>query len=222
MAIIIGLGILSAVLAIALVVGGIMLLRYILLTRRQERTITEANENIALKAKFISNISAQLEPTFRKLDSKQPEVKALLNFSQHIQTLSALESSEEEIYLVFPDYSKFVSRKFPTREDAIADKAVTDLLCYRCRRMLRKKIRWFTGNQRYYYCLGECPEHGYVKGKIRMKHTAGGEVYAIKTIKLTDEAGAELIRRRKEETTDRRRVKSRLKHAGNPGRQNSL
>ena len=99
MAIIIGLGILSAALAIALVVGGIMLLRYILLTRRQERTITEANENIALKAKFISNISAQLEPTFRKLDCKQPEVKALLNFSQHIQTLSALESSEEEIVL---------------------------------------------------------------------------------------------------------------------------
>ena len=132
------------------------------------------------------------------------------------------ESSEEEIYLVFPDYSKFVSRKFPTREDAIADKTVTDLLCYRCRRMLRKKIRWFTGNQRYYYCLGECPEHGYVKGKIRMKHTPGGEVYAIKTIKLTDEAGAELIRRRKEETMDRRRVKSRLKHMGNPGRQSSL
>ena len=89
----------TAIDAIALVVGGIMLLRYILLTRRQERTITEANENIALKAKFISNISAQLEPTFRKLDSKQPEVKALLNFSQHIQTLSALESSEEEIVL---------------------------------------------------------------------------------------------------------------------------
>ena len=132
------------------------------------------------------------------------------------------ESSEEEIYLVFPDYSKFVSRKFPTREDAIADKTVTDLLCYRCRRMLRKKIRWFTGNQRYYYCLGECPEHGYVKGKIRMKHTPGGEVYAIKTIKLTDEAGAELIRRRKEETMDRRRVKNRLKHTGNTGRQSGL
>ena len=103
-----------------------------------------------------------------------------------------------------------------------ADKTVTDLLCYRCRRMLRKKIRWFTGNQRYYYCLGECPEHGYVKGKIRMKHTAAGEVYAIKTIKLTDEAGAELIRRRKEETTDRRRVKSRLKHSGNAGRHTGL
>ena len=125
------------------------------------------------------------------------------------------ETSEDEVYLVFPDYSKFVSRKFPTREDAIADKTVTDLICYRCRRMLKKKIRWFTGNQRYYYSVGICPEHGSVKGKIRMKHTPDGQVYAIKTIKLTDEAGVERIRRIKEETLDRRRIKHRLKGPGN-------
>ena len=125
------------------------------------------------------------------------------------------ETSEDEVYLVFPDYSKFVSRKFPTREDAIDDKTVTDLICYRCRRMLKKKIRWFTGNQRYYYSVGTCPEHGSVKGKIRMKHTPDGQVYAIKTIKLTDEAGVERIRRIKEETLDRRRIKHRLKGPGN-------
>ena len=125
------------------------------------------------------------------------------------------ETSEDEVYLVFPDYSKFVSRKFPTREDAIADKTVTDLICYRCRRMLKKKIRWFTGNQRYYYSVGTCPEHGPVKGKIRMKHTPDGQVYAIKTIKLTDEDGVERIRRIKEETLDRRRIKHRLKGPGN-------
>ncbi|MBQ7535253.1 MAG: exonuclease domain-containing protein [Stomatobaculum sp.] len=119
--------------------------------------------------------------------------------------------SGEEIYLVFPDYSKFVSRKFSSREDAIADKTVTDLLCYRCRRMLRKKIRWFTGNQRYYYAVGICPEHGYVKGKIRMKHTSDGMVYAVKTIKITDEAGAEMIRRKKEASVDKRRMKHHLK-----------
>ena len=125
------------------------------------------------------------------------------------------ETSEDEVYLVFPDYSKFVSRKFPTREDAIADKTVTDLICYRCRRMLKKKIRWFTGNQRYYYSVGICPEHGPLKGKIRMKHTPDGQVYAVKTIKLTDEAGVEKIRRIKEETLDRRRVRHRLKGPGN-------
>jgi signal transduction histidine kinase len=97
---IIGLCILAAALAAALVIGAIILMRFILLDRKQKKTIRLANESNALKAKFISNISAQLEPTFKKLDSKQPEVKALLEFSNHIQTLSELEnrdSSEIEL-----------------------------------------------------------------------------------------------------------------------------
>jgi signal transduction histidine kinase len=94
--IIVGLGILAAALAAALVIGAFVLLRFILLTRRQKKTIKLANESNALKAKFISNISAQLEPTFKKLDNRLPEVKALLDFSSHIQTLSELENSPAE------------------------------------------------------------------------------------------------------------------------------
>jgi signal transduction histidine kinase len=94
--IIVGLGILAAALAAALVIGALVLLRFILLTRRQKKTIKLANESNALKAKFISNISAQLEPTFKKLDNRLPEVKALLDFSSHIQTLSELENSPAE------------------------------------------------------------------------------------------------------------------------------
>lgn len=92
-AIIVGLCILAGALAAALVVGAVVLMRYILLTRRQKKTIRLANESNALKAKFISNISAQLEPTLRKLDNRQPEVKALLAFASHIQTLSDLENT---------------------------------------------------------------------------------------------------------------------------------
>jgi signal transduction histidine kinase len=88
---------LAAALAAALVVGAVILLRFILLTRKQKKTITLANESNALKAKFISNISAQLEPTFRKLDSRIPEVQALLDFSEHIQTLSELENGTEPV-----------------------------------------------------------------------------------------------------------------------------
>lgn len=95
-AIIVGLGILAAALAAALVFGGLVLLRFVLLTRRQKKIIKLANESNALKAKFISNISAQLEPTFKKLDYRQPEVKALLEFSSHIQTLSELENTQDE------------------------------------------------------------------------------------------------------------------------------
>lgn len=88
--------VLSAVLAAALVVGAMVLLRLVVLTRKQKKTIRRANENNALKAKFISNISAQLTPTLKKLDSGQPEVRALQRFAAHIQTLSQLETTIEE------------------------------------------------------------------------------------------------------------------------------
>ena len=93
---IIGLCILAAALAAALILGGIVLMRYILLTRSQKKTIKLANDNNALKAKFISNISAQLNPTLHKLDAKVPEVQALLQFSEHIQQLSELENTFDE------------------------------------------------------------------------------------------------------------------------------
>ena len=67
-----------------------------MLTRKQKKTIKMVNENNALKAQFISNISAQLSPALQPLDSKIPEVKALKDFSDHIQTLSRLECSNDE------------------------------------------------------------------------------------------------------------------------------
>ncbi len=97
--IIVGLMILAGALAAALVIGAVILLRFILQTRKQKKIINLEKDNNALKAKFISNISAQLDPTLQKLDSSKPEVKALMDFSQHIQTLSELENSTDEIAL---------------------------------------------------------------------------------------------------------------------------
>lgn len=94
--IIIGLIVLAVALAAVLVVGALLLLRFIILTRKQRKTIRRANENNALKARFISNISAQLSPTLQRLNTAQPEVRALLNFSEHIQTLSQLDATMEE------------------------------------------------------------------------------------------------------------------------------
>ena len=116
--IIIGLCILAAALAAALVIGGVVLMRFILLTRKQKKTIRIANENNALKAKFISNISAQLDPTLQKLDNSQPEVKALMEFSEHIQTLSELENSTEPVELEDTQIPKFCE----TLMDQIRDK----------------------------------------------------------------------------------------------------
>lgn len=94
---IVGLLVLAGALAAALVLGAVVLMRYILQTRKQKKVIELANDSNALKAKFISNMSAQLEPTLQKLDNRQPEVQALLDFSKHVQTLSELENSDQEL-----------------------------------------------------------------------------------------------------------------------------
>ncbi len=94
--IITGLIVLAAILAAALVVGAVILMRFILLSRKQEKTIRLANDSNALKAKFISNIAAQLEPTINKLDKSKPEVKALMDFTQHVQTLSDVENTMDQ------------------------------------------------------------------------------------------------------------------------------
>lgn len=121
------------------------------------------------------------------------------------------ETREEEFVLEFPDYSKFVSRSFPTKEEAMADKKVTDMVCYRCHRMLRKKIRWFSYGQRFYLCLASCPEHGLMKGKIRMKKAEDGGVFAVKTQKLVDREGADLVVKKREENRIRRAERSKMK-----------
>ena len=96
--IIIGLCVLVIILAVALVLGAIILMRFILLTRKQKKAISIANEHNELKTQFIQNISTQMEPTLDTLDSKLPGVQALRTFSNHIQELSELENTISEPY----------------------------------------------------------------------------------------------------------------------------
>ena len=93
---IVALSALAIVLAIVLVLAVMALLRSISSTRNLKKKLRIAKENIAIKAHFIGNISAQLAPTLQKLDGSRPEVAALRDFSQHIQTLSELESTPDK------------------------------------------------------------------------------------------------------------------------------
>ncbi len=121
------------------------------------------------------------------------------------------ETEEEEIYLEFPSYAKYVSRQFEYREQVMEERRMTDMVCYKCRRMLRKKIRWFSASQKFYFCLAICPEHGLFKGKIRIKKTEDGQVYAVKTVKQVDEEGARAVEIKKEETKKKRSERSKGK-----------
>lgn len=79
--------------------------------------------------------------------------------------------------------------------------------CYRCGKPALKRIRWFSGKNRAYYCLAECAEHGYIRGKIRLKKTDEDRFFVVKTLRQIDAAGATGIADMKEELRQKRQEK---------------
>lgn len=120
-------------------------------------------------------------------------------------------TKEEEIHAIYNGYSKYISREFASKEEALADREVTSTQCCRCEKLARKKLRWFSVNAKNYYCVAVCPAHGYMKGKIRMKKTDEGRFFVVKTIKVSSEPEVEDIKKRKESMIIRRREKKRNK-----------
>ncbi|MDO5425936.1 MAG: 3'-5' exonuclease [Eubacteriales bacterium] len=102
---------------------------------------------------------------------------------------------KEEISIRFDTYTKYVSKAFNSRLEAMHDRKVTSTTCYLCHRAAPKKIRWFLGGSRNYYCLAYCEEHGWLKGKIRLKKSEMNpdQVFCIKTLKLIDSIEAQAI-----------------------------
>lgn len=97
-AIIVGLIILAGALAAALIFLAIATMRAIAKSRRLKKAIETARQHNELKSRFISNISAQMEPTLDTLPAGLPATGALKEFAAHIQQLSDLESTQTELY----------------------------------------------------------------------------------------------------------------------------
>ena len=121
------------------------------------------------------------------------------------------EKKEEELHIVFDRYAKDVSRVFAAREQIMEDKEITSTKCYLCGRSLRKKMRWFPAGARNYLCLAYCPDHGYMKGKLRVKKAERGGAFAVKTLKLISEAEAEELRLKRKELEKKKRTKAKQK-----------
>ena len=127
------------------------------------------------------------------------------NFS--IDYFQKPQNRSEEIYVVYETYSKFVSREFENKTYVLKDKRMNSTICYKCGKKVRKKIRWFSDNSKTYYSLACCDEHGWLKGKIKLKKSDGEKVFAVKVLSLTDDQGADSIRQRQNAIRKKRREK---------------
>ncbi len=116
-------------------------------------------------------------------------------------------TKKEEIRILYPNYFKYVSREFSDKEKAMQDRGVTETRCFYCDRVAPKRVRWFASGNRNYLCMAKCPEHGWMKGKIRMKKSEAGDVFAVKTVRPATDVEMEKVRHRKEEMRIKRQLK---------------
>lgn len=93
------------------------------------------------------------------------------------------QKRSEEIYVVYETYSKYISRQFNNRQDALKNKELFRTPCYLCQKNASLEIPWFVGPSKSYHCLARCEEHGYLRGKIRFKKSDDGKIFCIRTLK---------------------------------------
>lgn len=138
---------------------------------------------------------------FSAMDMKKVQRLYSVDYYQNPQ------SREQEIHLTYDTHSKYISREFYDKEEALSDKEVRTTRCYICGRPAAKKIRWFLGKGKAYYCLALCKEHGFIRGKIRFKKTDEDRIFVVKTIRPVSEEQADEIREMKKEVIQKRREK---------------
>lgn len=108
------------------------------------------------------------------------------------------KTKKDELHIFFDTYKKYISREFKTKHAAISDREVCSTKCYLCGSTTKKIVRWFTQNGKHYYGICKCPEHGYMKGKIRVRKSDEQKYYVIKTMKfVTDEEVERIVSKQK-------------------------
>jgi hypothetical protein len=122
-----------------------------------------------------------------------------------IDTFYTPRIKEEEIFVRFDQYTKFVSREFIDKEEMFEDEEINSMCCNQCDEPLNVIIDWFSDSGKTYYCLGNCEKHGYVRGKIRVKKVEDDGFFAVKIMKSTDDVGAESIHEKQESIREKRR-----------------
>lgn len=121
------------------------------------------------------------------------------------------KTKKQEIFAVFEDYAKYISREFENKTALTADREIMSSKCYLCHKNLKKKIKWFTPNGRHYYCVANCDKHGFMKFKLRIKKSENNKLYVVKTMKYISKEEADMLKIKKEHTAELKKLKKQQK-----------
>ena len=137
------------------------------------------------------------------IHKRHKEVEDYISFDLY----NVPQDIKDEVKVKFKTYSKYISREFGDKTEAMNDKMVSSTKCPICGKPTKKAIKWFSVNGHHYFYVGTCKKHGYVKAKVRMKKAEDGNVFVVKTMKVIDEAACLEIKEKQEKLRAQRAEK---------------
>ena len=114
---------------------------------------------------------------------------------------------DSEIRSYHSNYTEYISREFNNKRSVMEDKDITTLRCYKCKRRLSKKVKWFVSTPTTSLCAGRCWTHGFVCGKIKFKNSNEDNVFVVKTTEGISKDAFENIKIRQDELRLKRKQK---------------
>lgn len=138
---------------------------------------------------------------FQKFDLKKTKKYMEINY------FNPPRKKEDEIYVSFKSYAKYISMEYKTREALLHAKNVKLATCPVCQENGIKKIDWFSNNSKNYFGVFQCKKHGYLKGKLRIKKSDNDRYFAVKTIKIISKEEALNLKKQKEDIHNKKAEK---------------
>lgn len=107
-------------------------------------------------------------------------------------------TKKDEIRICNDKENILISHGVAEKTDITMSRQMMAINCMKCgHKPVRAKVRWFSSNSRIFYAVGYCKEHGYIKGKLKIRKSEQGEYYAEKVLTYTSEEDFNKIKEKK-------------------------
>ena len=113
-------------------------------------------------------------------------------------------SKKQEIRMCNDVENVFISRGVPEKSEITGSRQIMAINCMKCgQRPVRAKVRWFSSNNKIFYCAGYCIKHGYIKGRLKIRKSEQGEYYAEKVLTYTSAEEVVALKEKKKKEKNR-------------------
>lgn len=107
-------------------------------------------------------------------------------------------TKKDEIHICNDKENILITHGVEEKSDITMSRQMMAINCMKCgQKPVRAKVRWFSSNNKIFYSAGYCQEHGYIKGKLKIRKSEQGKYYAEKVLTYTTEEDVKKLKEKK-------------------------